>query len=382
MSDSKQKIISELKSKITQFKSKLKSHKSQDVQDKQEIEEELVLKLPINKVNKDINNNNKENININNNIMANNQIKTSKNERANSTYASSFNITKKYLDFDFDKLLSKTKTNSNSKTNIHIDELNNVNNKNKTFINLNLTTKKIISKTDRQKELFNSFNNEYTNKYEANNTEPNIYNYNSIKPKNNNSLFRNKYLLKEDMIPLSKIQIQNDRERLSAKPEIRTDASRYNLNFMMNNYNKNKNRKNSAKLFYNNSLNKIENSKDNNYSMKINKILKSDSRKNNFNSLFDLNNKYLTSSKTIYNYNTYNAFNNFNKRNRRKNYFEEFENNKSTNYKINLDDIHKIKYTIQNLSNREINNLPISIFKEMKELYDLIYIKFLKDNCI
>ena len=43
MSDSKQKIISELKSKITQFKSKLKSHKSQDVQDKQEIEEELVL---------------------------------------------------------------------------------------------------------------------------------------------------------------------------------------------------------------------------------------------------------------------------------------------------------------------------------------------------
>ena len=382
MSDSKQKIISELKSKITQFKSKLKSHKSQDVQDKQEIEEELVLKLPINKVNKDINNNNKENININNNIMANNQIKTSKNERANSTYASSFNITKKYLDFDFDKLLSKTKTNSNSKTNIHIDELNNVNNKNKTFINLNLTTKKIISKTDRQKELFNSFNNEYTNKYDGNNTEPNIYNYNSIKPKNNNSLFRNKYLLKEDMIPLSKIQIQNDRERLSAKPEIRTDASRYNLNFMMNNYNKNKNRKNSAKLFYNNSLNKIENSKDNNYSMKINNILKSDSRKNNFNSLFDLNNKYLTSSKTIYNYNTYNAFNNFNKRNRRKNYFEEFENNKSTNYKINLDDIHKIKYTIQNLSNREINNLPISIFKEMKELYDLIYIKFLKDNCI
>ena len=78
------------------------------------------------------------------------------------------------------------------------------------------------------------------------------------------------------MIPLSKIQIQNDRERLSAKPEIRTDASRYNLNFMMTNYNKNKNRKNSAKLFYNNSLNKIENSKDNNYSMKINNILKSD----------------------------------------------------------------------------------------------------------
>ena len=376
MSNSKQKILSELKSKITQFKSKLKSHKSKDEQNEEKPEEELVLKLPINKISKDINNN-KEN--INNNIITNNHIKTFKNERANSTYASSFNISKKYLDFDFDKLLSKTKTNSNSKTNINIDELNHLN-KNKTFINLNLTTKKLISKTDRQKELFNCFNNECSNKQETNiNTEPNMYNYNTIKIKNNNSLFKSKYLLKSDMMPLSKIQ--NERERLSAKPEIRTDASRYNLNFMMNNYNKNKNRKNSAKLFYNNSLNRIEDSKEN-YSMKINNILKSDTRKNNFNSLFDLNNKYLTSSKTIYNYNTYNAYNNFNKRNGRKNYFDEFENNKSANYNINLDDIHRIKYKIQNLSNREINNLPISIFKEMKELYDLIYMKFLKDNCI
>ena len=73
------------------------------------------------------------------------------------------------------------------------------------------------------------------------------------------------------MLQLVHFQIQNDRERLSAKPEIRTDASRYNLNFMMNNYNKNKNRKNSAKLFYNNSLNRIENSKEN-YSIKNSKI--------------------------------------------------------------------------------------------------------------
>ena len=373
MSNSKQKIISELKSKITQFKSKLKSHKSTNDQDEPKTQEELILKLPINKISKDfiINKDNK-----NNNIIKNNQIKTSKIERANSTFTSSFNITKKYLDFDFDKLLNKTKTNSNSKTNIYIDGLNNIN-KNKTFINLNLNTKKIISQTDRQKELFNNFNNEYINKYEANYTEPSVYNYNTIKSKNNNFIFQNKFFSKNDMLPLSRTQ--NDRERLSAKPEIRTDISRYNLNFMMNNYNKSKNRKNFAKLFYSNSLNKIENNKEN-YSKNLNNILKNDTRKINFDALNGLNNKYLTSSNTIYNYNTYNAFNNFNKGNKRKNFFSEVENNNSTNCDINLNDIHRIKYMIQNLSIQQINNLPISVFKEMKELYDLIYMKFLKNN--
>ena len=373
MSNSKQKIISELKSKITQFKSKLKSHKSTNEQDEPKAQEELILKLPINKISKDFINN-KEN--KNNNIIKNNQIKTSKIERANSTFTSSFNITKKYLDFDFNKLLNKTKTNSNSKSNIYIDGLNTIN-KNKTFINLNLNTKKIISQTDRQKELFNNFNNEYINKYEANYTEPSVYNYNTIKSKNNNFIFQNKFFSKNDMLPLSRTQ--NGRERLSAKPEIRTDISRYNLNFMMNNYNKSKNRKNFAKLFYSNSLNKIENNKEN-YSKNINNILKNDTRKINFDALNGLNNKYLTSSNTIYNYNTYNAFNNFNKGNKRKNFFSEVENNNSTNCDINLNDIHRIKYMIQNLSSQQINNLPISVFKEMKELYDLIYMKFLKNN--
>ena len=377
MSNSKQKIISELKSKISQFKSKLKSPKPKNDQDEQKTEEELILKLPLNKISKEINSN-KEN--INNNIILNRQIKPSKIERANSTCATSFNINKKYLDFDFDKLLSKTKT--NSKTNICLDELNH-SNKNKTFINLNLNTKTITERTNRQKELFNSFNNnEYLNKYEANHTEPNAYNfnYNTLKSKNNN-LFQNNFFSKNNITPLTKIQ--NERERLSAKPEIRTNVSRYNLNFMMNDYNKNKSRKNSAKLFYNNSINKIENSKEN-YSMNINNILNGNTRKNNFNVLNDINNKYLTSSNTVYNFNSYNAYNSFNKGNKRKNYIFEFENNNnnSINSNINVNDIHRIKYMIQNLSSNEINNLPISVFKEMKELYDLIYMKFLKNNYV
>ena len=376
MSNSKQKIISELKSKISQFKSKLKSPKPKNDQDEQKTEEELILKLPLNKISKEINSN-KEN--INNNIILNRQIKPLKIERANSTCATSFNINKKYLDFDFDKLLSKTKT--NSKTNICLDELNHVN-KNKTFINLNLNTKTITERTNRQKELFNSFNNnEYLNKYEANHTEPNAYNfnYNTLKSKNNN-LFQNNFFSKNNITPLTKIQ--NERERLSAKPEIKTNVSRYNLNFMMNDYNKNKSRKNSAKLFYNNSINKIENSKEN-YSMNINNILNGNTRKNNFNVLNDINNKYLTSSNTVYNFNSYNAYNSFNKGNKRKNYIFECENNNnSINSNINVNDIHRIKYMIQNLSSNEINNLPISVFKEMKELYDLIYMKFLKNNYV
>ena len=376
MSNSKQKIISELKSKISQFKSKLKSPKPKNDQDEQKTEEELILKLPLNKISKETNSN-KEN--INNNIILNRQIKPSKIERANSTCATSFNINKKYLDFDFDKLLSKTKT--NSKTNICLDELNH-SNKNKTFINLNLNTKTITERTNRQKELFNSFNNnEYLNKYEANHTEPNAYNfnYNTLKSKNNN-LFQNNFFSKNNITPLTKIQ--NERERLSAKPEIKTNVSRYNLNFMMNDYNKNKSRKNSAKLFYNNSINKIENSKEN-YSMNINNILNGNTRKNNFNVLNDINNKYLTSSNTVYNFNSYNAYNSFNKGNKRKNYIFECENNNnSINSNINVNDIHRIKYMIQNLSSNEINNLPISVFKEMKELYDLIYMKFLKNNYV
>ena len=377
MSNSKQKIISELKSKISQFKSKLKSPKPKNDQDEQKTEEELILKSPLNNISKEIKSN-KENIN-NNNIILNRQIKPLKIERANSTCATSFNINKKYLDFDFDKLLSKTKT--NSKTNICLDELNH-SNKNKTFINLNLNTKTITERTNRQKELFNSFNNnEYLNKYEANHTEPNAYNfnYNTLKSKNNN-LFQNNFFSKNNITPLTKIQ--NERERLSAKPEIRTNVSRYNLNFMMNDYNKNKSRKNSAKLFYNNSINKIENSKEN-YSMNINNILNGNTRKNNFNVLNDISNKYLTSSNTVYNFNSYNAYNSFNKGNKRKNYIFEFENNNnSINSNININDIHRIKYMIQNLSSNEINNLPISVFKEMKELYDLIYMKFLKNNYI
>ena len=395
MSNTKQKIISELKSKLTQFKSQLKSHKSKDEQDEKKENEEIILKLPSNKNNIE-KNNNKEN--IDNNTIINKQIKPSKIERANST-CFSFGSTKKFLDFDFDKMLNENKRHSNSKSNINIDELN-IMTKNKTFINLDLNTKKIFSKTDRQKDMFNlnninnlnHINDDYINnrnKYEQNYSEPNVDNYKTIRNHNNNIRLQNKIFnfSINDLIPLPKTK--NEKERFSAKPEIRTDVSRYNLNFMtnnnynLNNNNKNTNRKSSAKLFTNSNIYKKDN--NNNYSMNIKNILNNNTRNTNINSFNGLNNKYLISSHTTYNYNSYNRFNgynDYNKINKRKNFLTEFENNKSNNQNLNMKDIHKVKYMIQNLSTDEINNMPISVFKEMKDLYDLIYRKFLKNNLI
>ena len=66
------------------------------------------------------------------------------------------------------------------------------------------------------------------------------------------------------------------------------------------------------------------------------------------------------------------VYNNYNKATVRKNIFNELENNKSYNTNLNMDEINKVKYMIQHLSSEEINNMPISVFKEMKDLYDLI----------
>ena len=361
MSDKKQIILSELKSKITQFKSKIKSHKSID---EEKVEDEIVLKLPLNK---NINQNNKENIDINNNIIMNKPIKNSKIERSNSIGISNIISNKKFIDFNVDKMLEQTKNYSCSKTNINLDEYNN-SNKNKTFINLDLNTKKVYSRTERNKIIYNRFNNEYLDKYEINYSEPNISSYKNSKDQN--KCFNFNYGSNDILIPLSKDKNKREIKRFSAKPEIRSDVSRYNLNFMMEH--KNTFRKNSAKLFE---------GKNDDYSMNIKNILYSNSRKNN-NIINGLNSKYLKSSCTTYNYNSFNCFNNFNKGNLRKNFLNVLENNKSSNSSLNMNDIQKVKYMIQNLSNDEIKNMPISVFKEMKDLYDLIFRKFIKNNYI
>ena len=374
MSNTKQKILSELRTKLTQFKSKIKSNKSID---EEKVDDDMFLKIPLNnKINS-----NKENIN-DNNIIIPKPTQTSKMERVNSTGISSHNQTKKLIDFDVDKFLNQSKKHSISNNNINLDEYNNKDsiNKNKTFINLNLTSKTLLSKTDRNKYNFNLFKNDYLNKYDQNYTEPNNGSLRKIKSQNN--YFNFNYSTNDNIIIPLTTKNKNERERFSAKPEIRTDISKYNLNFMMNN--KNTNRKNSAKLLSNN-----YNTSNDSYSMNIKNILYSNNntntRKTNFNLLNGFNNKYLKPSNAAYNYN-FNCYNNYNKGNLRRNFFNEFENNKINNVNlsinVNMEEIRKVKYMIQNLSSEEINSMPMSVFKEMKDLYDLIYRKFLKNNCI
>jgi len=363
MSNTKQKILSELKTKLSQFKSKIQSHKSID---EEKVEDEYVLKLALKK---NISQNNKENIDINNNIIINKQVKNPKIERNKSTGFSDFVQNKKFIDFNIDKMLEQTKNHSCSKTNINLDEFNNIN-RSKTFINLDLNTKQTYSRIDKKKIIYNRFNNEYINKYEPNYSEPNINSYKNTKSQN--KYFNYEYGSNELLIPLSNNKNKRENERFSAKPEIRTDISKYNLNFMMER--KNTFRKNSARLFED---------KSDNYSMNIKNILYSNTRKNSNNNMLNrLNSKYLKSSYTTYNYNTLNCFNNFNKGIMRKNILNNLENNKSSNSSLNMKDIQNVKYMIQNLSNDEIKNMPISVFREMKDLYDLIFRKFLKNNYI
>ena len=371
MSNSKQNIISELKSKITQFKSKFKSNKITD--EKKENEEKLILNFLYKKNNDNIiKENNETNIkeNINNNTL-NKPIKTNKIERANSTDFSSYNYPKKFVSFDADKILNPTKKLSHSKTNINNLDLfdsnkNKNNNKNKAFINLDLNQKKIYPKTDRKKVLYNRFNTDFFTNYEENFSEPNIDSYK--KTKTDKNYFNFNYPSKDNTLFFTRNKSKG--ERFNTKPEIRTDVSKYNLNFMIDN--KKTKEKNIVKLFDKNNDIDI-------YSMNIKNILYNNKRKNNYNSINNLNNKYLKPSFTTYNYN---CISNFNNRNPSKNLFNGFEDNKNNNNNLNMDDIHKIKYMIQNLSNEEIRNMPNSVFKEMKDLYELIYKKFLKNSCI
>ena len=67
---------------------------------------------------------------------------------------------------------------------------------------------------------------------------------------------------------------------------------------------------------------------------------------------------------------------NFNFNYSNKNNLNLYDNNINSIYK----DILQLKYNIQNLSNEDINNFPISVYKEIKELYNLLYIKFFKNN--
>ena len=225
-------------------------------------------------------------------------------------------------------------------------------------------------------------NNNYTNKeknyYEENFSEPNIIINNT-----NHNYFQLQSKLSDFMNEI-KLSNKNYKNSLTKpKPSIKNDKYKYNLNFLNDTSNNKENyfsNKKSVNKYHRNNFNLkdllSEKSHNNNdrrerFSSNNRKIIslyknsKLDFHKNlgnsNNNLMINLNNKTLS---------------NFNFNYSNKNNLNLYDNNINSIYK----DILQLKYNIQNLSNEDINNFPISVYKEIKELYNLLYIKFFKNN--
>ncbi len=469
MSNSKQEIISELKSKLKEFKSKFKTQnvdksqgKEEDIMDMEinfdtlknyykgskqinsnlkETLEELKNNIDIdnnntkNKIPNSIENNNIENKNTSlnkDNILSNDNINYIKknsfnsyiktnnsntinnitliNEnKENSRKNSAETLDKKYFDFNINNFINKKPKKEISEYNIKktleptevkikntknyfsFDELSinpnrtktnlitfDTNNKNN-FIKLNLTSKKTIS-SDRNKKFMNNCNSE--NFKNDNFSEVNIFK----NDKNNNNYFKQNTKLSDFM---SEIKTKNSKKYYKCfsltNPIIKNDISNYNLNFLEKNNNNNINnhyinigRKTQYKFYHNNFLNDIINSNNSNNKQSFNfvserRTFSPNSRLNNFGNTNNFNNFTSNLSnqsfKTLYNINSINS--NYN-------YSRTFENVKNNN--LNYNDISRLKNSIQNLSEEDINKLPMTIYNEIKDLYYLIHIKFFKNK--
>lgn len=413
MKNSKENIISDLKIKINEFKSRIKNNKLNcSEEDNNNIQINLsTLKNFYKAQNVDNLDNNQNSINqiLNNksNLINNNIQYREKGEkiRSNSSSTNNFMKNKNYLDFDIDEIIKNNKNskkekiinqNTNSKSiksktfvnfddlkinkNINNSKLTNYikNNSNKKFIELNLSSKKSEHSSMPHTDRNNNYTNKEKNYYEENFSEPNIIINNT-----NHNYFQLQSKLSDFMneIKLSNKNYKNS--LIKPKPSIKNDKYKYNLNFLNDTSNNKENyfsNKKSVNKYHRNNFNLkdllSEKSHNNNdrrerFSSNNRKIIslyknsKLDFHKNlgnnNNNLMMNLNNKTLS---------------NFNFNYSNKNNLNLYDNNINSIYK----DILQLKYNIQNLSNEDINNFPISVYKEIKELYNLLYIKFFKNN--
>lgn len=450
MKNSKEKIISELKNKLIEFKSKIRNNKSQST-----IGDDDISNMQINintiknyyKIQKEDNVGDKIDKKINNVKNLNEEFKESKNDiklnadicnssktleikniikdagkskinkfikekeskeklRANSTSTSNFITNKNYLNFDINEIIKQSKRPKKEKSEINFitfpkkskdflnfDELINIHKNQKcNFIKLNLGSKKSVanlsskSNTDRNYRFINNFNSYTTdNKYEENFSEPNNIiinknNYNYLKLQTKLSDFMNEINLADK----NKRNLYKNRLSLT-KPAIKNDKSKYDLNFM-------KNYDNNKENIFNNQNNQNINYKIHHNNYNLGDILNSNINENKE----DLRYYSIGKNSTLYNISTIKN-NNFCKTNSnimktmKNRNLSNFDFNNSNKYSLNIydnnknnnsvfNDISKVKFYIQNLSNDDINNLPFSAYKEIKELYNLIYIKFFKNN--
>ena len=342
----------------------------------------------------------------------NNYIKENDNKyklRANSISTVNVDTNKNYLNFDIDEIIKKKPKNDKTDFNfinspskpeniknkifVNFDDLRNNQYKkksdsidytkslsNKNFIKLNLSSKKSfpsnMSNTDRNYRLKNNHLDSY---YEENLSEPNIIN----KSKNTNY-----YKLKSKLSDfMTEINLYNKKNKNISKnifsltkPAIKNEKYKYNLNFINDNNKDNlMNNKYGNNLYKNNyNINNFLNYNLNNGEEKRNTVNRNYSKPLCYASNIKNNSYFGSSSNILRNTNTktLNDFDyikndkyNFNNKN--------YENN---NNNMIFNDIKNLKYFIRNLSNEDINNLPFSFYKEIQDLYNLMYIKFFKNN--
>lgn len=344
----------------------------------------------------------------------NNYIKENDNKyklRANSISTVNVDTSKNYLNFDIDEIIKNHKKPKNDKSDfnfinspskpenikykifVNFDDLrNNLYKKksdsidytkslsNKNFIKLNLSSKKSfpsnMSNTDRNYRLKNYNLDSY---YEENFSEPNII---------NNSKNTNYYKLKSKLSDfMTEINLYNKKSKNISKnifsltkPAIKSEKYKYNLNFI-NDYNKDNlmdNKYGNNLYKNNNNINNFLNYNLNNGEEKRNTFNRNHSKPFCYASNIKNNIYFGSSSNILRNTNT-KTLNDFDYIKKDKYNF----NNK--NYEINnnnmiFNDIKNLKYFIRNLSNEDINNLPFSFYKEIQDLYNLMYIKFFKNN--
>jgi hypothetical protein len=480
MANSKQEIISELKNKLNEFKSKIKKSSNNNIENSPKEGEDIInMEISMNtlknfyKSQKDKNIdavNSKENIQqiINNNddnnndkilddniykkqfdnIKYNNYIKDSsilndniannnnKKEKLKPNISSINNITNKnYLDFDLDEIIKKSKKKKSnllnekpeakhclktlkSKTFVNFDELNiNQSRKESNLLNytknisiipnkekfIKLNTNKNLSNTDRNHRFINVFN---PTDYEENFSEPNIYNNINNNNNNNSNAFKIQNKLSDFMNEIqlgnnnnyNYIKKNNYKKGFSLnKPKINNDRFKYDIDNLLYSDNKDNfyNEKTNDKTDYFNikDLFKYDKINDDKTKTRYSSNRKNSSYhnmpkfninyNNNNNSSFSTNNLMLQNNnkKTLVKFNYYNSNINY------LNTFDNNNNNNCANYNnyVNnnnslCNEIHHINSIIRNLTTQEINNLPLSTYKEIKELYNLLYIKFFNDN--
>ena len=248
----------------------------------------------------------------------------------------------------------------------------------------NYTTKNDFNprKSNKTEELYQKLLVNFNINTKPNKKNTSFYNFN-IRTNNNNNIINNyNYNTKE-----------NNPNKSYGQINIKDINLLYEINGNTNNYNQKKN-------YFRNELNldhlkdlynkKTEDnhrpttgglkSKMDLFYQELNEYKNSNyNKKQTFKNYFN-NDKFLSNNKYINNNSQYNNYikntNNKNLNLQNLNLNEQININKNNGNSLSYNEIHAFKQYLKNLSKEEINNLPYNIKSELKDIFNILYLKF------